>query len=125
MSPEEINIAIAEACGFHAFVKSTTKFNAGMEPCCDICEQHPVYGKELRHFEQAPNFCGSLDAMHEAEKTLTDAQRARFQSKLELITGNEFYEKKIHWSDDPIHATAAQRAEAFLRAKNLWKESPQ
>ncbi len=59
-------------------------------------------------------------AMHEAEKVLTKIARLRYYSRLFSIAQN---------SDDYdqfalIHATAAQRAEQFLRTLNLWVEEP-
>jgi len=57
----------------------------------------------------------SLDAMHEAEKLLTNDQWSAYSAALWRITNRPpaRYE---------CHATATQRAEAFLRTLNLWKE---
>lgn len=57
--------------------------------------------------------------MHEAEKVLKDDPRPRigysemtcYVTRLDQITGNEGW-----------HATAAQRAEAFLRTLNHWTD---
>lgn len=59
----------------------------------------------------------SLDAMHEAEKVLTHAQLWEYHHRLHELkdmAGNN------HWRT--FHATAAQRAEAFLLTLNLWKD---
>ncbi len=69
-----------------------------------------------------PDYINSLDAMHEAEKVLTDGQRQSFaaslcphpMSRIGSFALDRFY---------AIHATAAQRAEAFLRAIGKWEES--
>lgn len=58
-----------------------------------------------------PNYYGDLNAMHEAEKVLSPSQRVDYRLSLQFCLGKEDY-----W------ATAAQRAEAFLRTLNLWKE---
>ena len=56
--------------------------------------------------------------MHEAEKVLTEEQRFHYTEGL------------IHWDShigycdwDCAHATAAQRAEAFLRTLGKWGDS--
>jgi len=67
-----------------------------------------------------PNYCDDLNAMHEAEKILTRIQRLFYQvslmklQKADLVAGR--------W--DLIHATARQRAEAFLRTIDKWTTNP-
>ena len=64
-------------------------------------------------YTYAPRYLESLDAMEEAEKRLTDGEI-------------EDYVKCLHGLCEvcDVFATAAQRAEAFLRTKGLWKENP-
>lgn len=72
-----------------------------------------------------PNWPGSLDAMHEVEKTLTDAQYERFRLELwNLTTDNE---RPIHNESAPtrlerayLSSTAAQRFDAMGRTLGLW-----
>lgn len=54
-----------------------------------------------------------LNAMHEAEKTLSTSQQSDFLRTLAELTGNI-----DAWLS--VHATAPQRAEAFCRT--LWPE---
>ena len=99
MKPEQQRIAIAEACGW---VESP-------------------YGKWsndgliLRDPLNPPDYLNDLNAMHEAEKTLDYNQMNRYQN-IELSC---FVHTETTWI---CSATAAQRAEAFLRTLNLWKE---
>lgn len=66
--------------------------------------------------EYLPDYCNNLDAMHEAEKMLTEIQCAFYRQNLqEIIT--DIPASMYVW-----HATARQRAEAFLKTLNLWKE---
>ena len=59
-----------------------------------------------------PDYLNDLNAMHEAERTMGDPQLwDEYQSYLSDAMRN------IGWI---YHATAAQRAEAFLRTLNLW-----
>jgi len=57
-----------------------------------------------------------LNAMHEAEKTLTEQQ---FSNYGWMILGGGNIECR-----DFLAATAAQRCEAFLKILNLWEEQP-
>ena len=101
MSPEAQRIAIAKACGW-------TQIGAGLGwmhprgydiPCC-------------------PAYLTDLNAMHEAEKVLTEEQWPGYILTLNRIMN--FTEDNDVWT---CHATAAHRAEAFLRTLNLWDDS--
>jgi hypothetical protein len=56
------------------------------------------------------NYCTDLNAMHEAEKTLTVEEWSDYVEHL-----------PSRW-EEAIHATARQRAEAFLRTLGKWEE---
>jgi hypothetical protein len=97
MTNEQINAAIAEVCGWE-----------------NVC-QHPKnpnvwVGKHAGWLQEVPDYCGDLNAMHEAEKTLTSAQLLDYVALLFDAT----YEAVL--------ATARQRAEAFLRTLGKWEE---
>jgi hypothetical protein len=104
MKPEAQRIAIAEACGLHVIMS--------------------VFGLVDQIGCLVPDYLNDLNAMHEAEKMtfnnsdlwisfidcLCDATGAVNCSMVDaLIITN--------------HATAAQRAESFLRAIGKWVES--
>lgn len=63
-----------------------------------------------------PEYLTSLSAMHDAEKTLIHRglHEKYYHELVSVTTVDRFY---------LIHATAAQRAEAFLRTLNLWDDS--
>lgn len=108
MTPEQQRIAIAEACGWHysSFAAQDVKLhailswirpgNADWQPEC------------------LPDYLNDLNSMHEAEKSLTPAQWVSYWSFLEPLACQPN-------NTSILHATAAQRAEAFLRTLNLWK----
>lgn len=99
MTEEAQRIAIAEACG-----KSATRKTV-------FGETVPTNGWNL------PDYLNDLNAMHEAEKMLTRQQMLTYQEDIWKVShAPEF----ASWGY--IHATAAQRAEAFLRTKGLWVE---
>lgn len=100
MSDVQINIAIAEACGWEVKVK---KYLA-----------KPPNG-EWQYRDKIPNYCNDLNAMHEAEKILSDESHADYACELvkTIRRNGEWFES--------VSATAAQRAEAFLKTINKWE----
>ncbi len=116
MTPEAQRIAIAEKCGWRT--------QPGSQGKCweqtDCLEDGWFYASEL------PDYLNDLNATHEAEKALTadDAETGshwRFIQELIYVTKAESME--MHREVFVVaHATAAQRAEAFLRTLNLWKD---
>jgi hypothetical protein len=91
MSEQEINEAIAKACG------RQRNPDGGWYP-----------DNGLRVGTQAiPDYCGDLNAMHEAENVLDETQAKCYEAML------------VEYG---FHATARQRAEAFLRTLGKWEE---
>ena len=69
--------------------------------------------KDFIRYKEFPDYLSDLNAMHEAEKLLTLAQKDRYESALlHMVKDN-----------DICYATSAQRAEAFLRTLGLWVDS--
>ena len=94
MNPEAQRIAIAEACGI------VSKDQWG-----------PLYKTPRGILRDCPDYLNDLNAMHEAENALDGDQ-------LIIMAGNVCFNFAAH----PLHATAAQRAEAFLRTVGKWEE---
>lgn len=113
MTPEKQRVAIAEACGH-------------VEPACwGNLGWLSKAGNGKAEF--VPNYPADLNAMHEAEKVLTATQAIRYADELiEMLAGFRPRESTVRMSVAGIfkvsHATAAQRAEAFLRTIGKWKE---
>ena len=105
MKPEHQRVAIAEACGWTEIEPCT---------CCDGVSRayEPTPGAHKKHL---PDFYNDLNAMHEAEKVLVRLQWLSYLRKLQTLC-----DESVIW---PIHATAAQRAEAFLRTIRKWEEA--
>ncbi len=98
MNPEQQRIAIAEACGWNGIAP----YHGG----------GPLWGKShLGTLNALPDYLNDLNAMHEAEKVLTESQ---------MTTMSQYLHRKLGmlWG----FATADQRAEAFLKTLNLWTE---
>jgi hypothetical protein len=132
MKPDEQRIAIAEACGAiwmvlegkHPFKYRmlTMCFNpdyyeraSGEEAVCN-----PIY---MWSHGKIPDYLNDLNAMHEVEKVLGSGQWPIYARNVARACNWVFCED---WTDAGIilHATAAQRAEAFLRVIGKWKDQP-
>jgi hypothetical protein len=97
MTDEQINAAIAEACGW---TKINVEHRSGISPTNRL-----MMGAEF-----FPKYTKDLNAMHEAEQTL---------SPKEFVT---YIEEVMELYYEPMRATARQRAEAFIRTLGKWEE---
>ncbi len=121
MKPEAQRIAVAEACGWK-FAKirkgscggdvcESVWFKPGFEPSEQTADWITHNGRI-----DPPDYLNDLNAMHEAEKVLRPVQWVSYWSFLEPIVCRPY-------NTSILHATATQRAEAFLRTLGLWEES--
>jgi hypothetical protein len=116
MTPESQQIAIAEACGWTEILR----------PCHEAYHDLPtdtlglVMGRVCGirpggiHIENAaplPDYLTDLNAMHEAEQVLDYNQLREMEDSV-----------SFQFAVYPFHATAAQRAEAFLRTIGKWED---
>ena len=103
MTNEQINIAIAKACGWDSD---------------DIARGYTL----CQFTEDAPDYCNDLNAMHEAEKVFTYEEAEQFEGELCHICGSENLHKEypLPFEFAVAHATARQRAEAFLKTIEKW-----
>jgi hypothetical protein len=113
MNKEQQRIAIAVACGW-TYPRIVNEDPMGRPP------------ETTDRFEVVPDYLNDLNAMHEAEKTLPNHQHQVFYRHLERIVSGEPYDEEGHygagWLFHNVHATATQRAEAFLRTIGKWVE---
>lgn len=106
MTNEQINAAIAEACGWTNLELCTCKLTTRGTRPVGSC-----YGPHI------PDYCNDLNAMHEAESWMIKNKSLNTFWKYAGMLKRHF----THLGDDGyIHATARQRAEAFLRALGKW-----
>jgi len=109
MDEQQQRIAIAEACGWVAVFDEDYMGLTGDDP--------RTGGRNC-----IPNYTQDLNAMHEAEKVLTVDQRSDYDMVLMDVIIKQFQIHKGMWI---WHATAAQRAEAFLRTIGKWEDGGQ
>jgi hypothetical protein len=118
MKSSEINKAIAEICGWRNFERSGILLPD--PPWLGYPTKNAIIGKK----QKVPDYCGDLNAMHEAEgivfSDLSEISTCRYWSKeLPFVTGAT--SGWIHRDSPRIGgATATQRAEAFLRTFGKW-----
>lgn len=118
MTEDEQNIAIHIARGL-----------CRSEDIFDVIGRGLVYSvKTERGWEErkVPNYLNDLNAMADAEKTMNRGQRSYFRLYLGSMFPKDEDGDTTGWEGKfgrAIHATAAQRAECFLRVLDLWKES--
>ena len=112
MTNEQINIAIAETCGWTdcVFVESL-KLTKGFPPP----NNPPIYGTYENGMAQLPNYCKDLNAMREAMLTLTDKQGFGFLWHL-----NDMGFVGGDW--ELLTLDSHVLAEAFLRTLGKWEE---
>jgi hypothetical protein len=105
MNKEQQRIAIAEACGW----KLVTD-NPEYEPYWEDPKGNMVAVNNGVH--RFPDYLNDLNAMHEAIMSLTLEEQCNMTEILRKDV--------IKFTAPTITATAAQRAEAFLKTLNLW-----
>jgi hypothetical protein len=108
MTNDQINAAIAEACGW--------------VPDCDLGIWWDQYGNAII---TPPNYCNDLNAMHEAEQHLW---RKDWFMRYDYVDELGKLQNPHNWqrmeASDMLDATARQRAEAFLRTLGKWETKP-
>lgn len=120
MKPEAQNQAIAEACGW-TYKKPDSIGLVWVIPPKGTPPKKPIPSAPFAPCD-VPNYQGSLDSMHEAEETLDDLT-PYWSNLVEVVVGIPYSTVDLEDVLSAIlHATAAQRAEAFLRTLNLWEE---
>jgi hypothetical protein len=140
MTDREINKTIAKHLRWKSSVKqwfcskdggeSGWLFDEYKEKCEEylnnIKETDWRYGSTIHpSMSLPPKYCEDLNLMHEAEKALDYEQADDFWDFLCDTTSqdNDERENPLPWRFARTHATARQRAEAFLKTVGKWKEN--
>jgi len=102
---DQINRAIAEACGWTDIHDSGPWHNHklwGYPP--------ELHGQGGNAYKYMPDYCADLNAMHHAEKTIY---------KHHNLWSAYYYHVGV--GAQGLHATARKKAEAFLRTLGKWE----
>jgi hypothetical protein len=119
MTRDEQRIAIAEACGTRLVLADDGWWDAQSTHAF-----HRLGTTRDKAIDSLPNFLADLNAMHEAEKVLTDDQQLHYITYLLGRKGTDgMWDLSWDAAYHCTHATASQRAEALLRTLGLWKET--
>jgi hypothetical protein len=105
MKKEEQRIAIAGTCGMFGFENRNGVLTGWFE-----IENPGV---------PIPDYLNDLNAMHEAEKVLTEEQWRKWEY---IVAAMSLPRGSTPLSVCIARMSAAQRAEAFLKTLNLWTE---
>lgn len=112
MTTVQINVAIAESLGWTKIGRK----GFGSTQIVGAMPKEPYW-----NFTPLPNYCNSLDACADFERTLGAAQHWQFRQALWHIT--EAKDGEVNGEEHNrryCSATALQRCEAYLRVKGLW-----
>ena len=101
MNEENQQIAIAEACGI------VSKDEWG-----------PLYKTPNGILRDCPDYFNDLNAMRDAEMVLEPDQITDYLEWLGMCSGDDAHQVWAY-----VHATAAQRAEAFLLTIGKWESA--
>ena len=106
MTNEEIRIKVAEAMGWKPYKPIT-------HDGWPLLMTPPGKPNREGWLEPIPDYLNDLNACAEFEKTMTDQEHNRYRAHIYGMTFNP---------RECFSATARQRAEAFIRTLNLWKD---
>jgi hypothetical protein len=125
MNSDKQRIAIAEYCGWKD-VRGVT--HLGIPPENGMLFPYPEHHEEdwrLKPFHGIPDYLNDLNAMHEAEKMLYNDknQSERYaEFLLDVLEVPSPFIGTARCAFLTNHATAAQRAEAFLKTIGKWED---
>jgi hypothetical protein len=123
MSADEQRIAIATASGWTRIEMVRVTFRSenysGPE---HVPVGNPPHAKsEVKNWRwDVPDYINNLNAIHESESSLDEKQLNEYGFALDAVVERDLGD--IPSYGHLAHATAQQRAEAFLKALNLWTE---
>jgi hypothetical protein len=127
---EEINIEIAEFCGWRKIREQdyqpfgTNEYIHG--PSQVWVGIHPESDVDSKEFEVIPDYCKDLNAMAEAKNLLTGDKRREFIDYLyEIVKEVVKQDKNINAGPysvmiEAFYATAKQQAIAFVKTIGKW-----
>lgn len=121
MTPENQRIAIARACGWTDIVRKNNLFFGlfGKKP------RPPRTGlgggADTEPLEcNVPDYCNSLDAMHEAEKHIPVERFDEYVCMVEWVAWLDKKHSIAKHKRELVKAKPEVKAEAMLRALELW-----
>lgn len=128
MKPEQQRIVIAEECGWEFKFEDDGSVTV-ISPSKQLRSSWFPQDHSGRHvafrIANLPDYLNDLNSMHEAEKVLSNSLWYKYRHEINAIV---LHDDSNYWRDERnlvsycIHATASQRAEAFLKTIGKWVE---
>lgn len=117
MSPEAQRIAIAEACGweFRPYEDTRAWWKGGAMVWNEIVRRL----SDNIPTDPLPDYLNDLNAVHDACEQANIELGPYYRALAKTMSQDPDF---MGHPNEMIHATAAQRAEAFLKTLNLWEE---
>lgn len=116
LSDDELNIKVAESCGYTHH--STQELVDGLKASGHVISNYPVgyfWRNPAGQIVAVPNFCNDLNLIYQAEEFLTGKLAGDYDSILWIILKEEWYKVSRNTTIlSSWHATARQKAEAFV-----------
>jgi hypothetical protein len=120
MTQEQKRIKLAEAAGWKRIPAETV--GAAAKLFYGDIWWRDAENNTIACADQLPDYFNDLNAVHELEKVLTDEQWPEYREELRTIVIGGI-RLVSQWCKTDLHATAAQRAEAFGLTLGLWEAS--
>jgi hypothetical protein len=111
MSPQKMEIAIAESMGMELKEHYVTGFGMGESWIAPNGDIHAV----------PPSYTTDLNACHEFEKSLDEVEKRRYARLLHHSTNDCDPSDYLGQDYGCLHAPAAQRCDAYCEVKGLLK----
>jgi len=105
MTLDEINMAIAERCGWQRYLDVNRNQDCWYKT-------HEGYRKNV------PNYSSSLDALHEALQSLTEIELFRYADEVCDLTCDSNHDTDIQTM---LMLSAKELAECYVRAIGKWR----
>jgi hypothetical protein len=118
MTPDQINIAIAELCGWKRGTKKEASFS---NPAITIENECWYQPPNTFPFRRVPDYHSDLNAVHEAE-TQHGFHNLEYKRLLTWVCDHDWQHATVKTHRNPIFATAPQRCEALLKTVGKWTE---
>ena len=127
MTNYDINIAIAEHCGWRN-IKEIDYQPIGTDPYIDGPDQmlvgiHPESDSDSDEYEVIPDYCNDLNLMQEALQTLISTeQQNQYINNIAEVCWSDVSRGNNQVIFNQLTSTARQQAEAFLKTIGKWEQ---
>lgn len=120
MTPDEINRAIAEHCGWMAHPTCKSVWRTPEQARRNIDLIGTASGPWSTELSGPPNYYGDLNALHEALQSLTEIELFRYADEVCELAYDGHHDADIQMI---LKMEAKELAECYVRAIGKWRDS--